>query len=487
MPSINFVVAVQTCAGQIPPTLRLLDLMWDLHAYNPWPDDVALWIVYNQEVNEGDLDLLSKSIRRWPHSKLVRAIDSRAGWPAGPNCCWETMLREASTLPGKVGIFGVEPDCIPLSRDWVHQLKAEWESSNKLIIGHMESENGNHINGNAIYDSRLIKTYPTCTNFPANFAYDWCNSALFNSVGKDTNLIVQDYHFGLDRKELTANIFEAFRKNGTRPVWFHGVKTDSGVDIAQKVLIRDAQLFMRTWENDLSWLEQSLLSTKKFWKSGKGITIVGTPECKRWFEERAALVEEMKISVYYEPKDSDGRRGSQFILMHADRYTDSELITFLDSDCMWHTPTSPTDLTSPRGAPIIWMEKFENLHRDRPQDSYAWTGYNNMIKGVLGYEFGLSFMERHPELYYRATIKETREYIEARHKTSLFDVMSRYPSNIFSEFNVLGASQYVLPVRELDRYVFAWRHQGKDRCHQFHSWTETPNSKRDIVNRILSV
>lgn len=486
-----FIVALQTCSPQVEQSVNLLKLLSDIARINPWPDDTELWVVYNHNVTNSDLVKIRTSSNGLNFTRIFPSIDNRVGWPIGPNYCWKTILAKSNEYAGfrkHVGVFCIEPDCIPLSSNWLHDVRNAWESTEKHILGHVEGENGRHINGNAVYDAKLFGMCPEASDFkissmfPHGMAFDFGNAALFCSIGHDTNLIYQDYHLN----KVTKDYFDSVKKNGQRPVWFHGSKTSHGLDIARNSIFSDAQLFIRTWERDLDWLKVCLQSVKMFWKSSLGTTIVATPACKgilsgTGFKE---LLESVKADVHYEPQNSDTRRGSVHIGLNMDKYTDADMVCNIDSDCVFTRPSNTMDFTK-NGAPIIWMESFQELYRTRPGDSYAWDGYRMTIKDCLGYDSDLEFMQRHPFLYYTSSIWEVRNEIENRAGVPLIKVMERYASNLFSEFNLTGAYEHMR--RKENKYYFMFKNElhGEERVHQFHSWSQTPESKRSEIERYL--
>ncbi len=489
-----FIVALQTCASHIEQSVRLIRLLRDIAQINPWSPDTELWVVHNQDVRTEHVETIRAVCETWKTPRIVPSIDNRSGWPTGPNYCWKTIFLEAQKTVWNrdhVGIFCIEPDCIPLSVDWLHSIQKAWDNRrSKHILGHLESANGRHINGNAVYDARLFTLYPSASviktsgEYREGVAYDFANAELFLQIGEDSNLIIQDYHRG----RVTKEYFDSIQKNGERPVWFHGSKTSDGLEIARKAILKDAQLFIRTWQNDLDWLQTCLKSVSLFWRSSLGTTIVATPQCQDRLSEPKFqdLLESVKANVHYEPQNNDSRRGSVYIGMTMDKYVTEELVCNIDSDCIFTRPSTAMDFTH-RGSPIIWMDTFSHLHQIRDGDAYAWDGYKQVIQECLGYDSEYEYMQRHPFIYYLSSIQETRDEIEKRTGVPLLQVMERYPANIFSEFNLFGAFEHMR--RQRDRYYFMFKHEleGEERVLQFHSWSQTPASKRLEIERYFKL
>jgi hypothetical protein len=64
-------------------------------------------------------------------------------------------------------------------------------------------------------------------------------------------------------------------------------------------MVNDAQLLIRTWFQDLRWLQVCLQSVHKFWSSEFPPVIIATPECQGHMPAEA---EELGCTVFFEPR-----------------------------------------------------------------------------------------------------------------------------------------------------------------------------------------
>jgi hypothetical protein len=132
-----------------------------------------------------------------------------------------------------------EPDCVPLQPDWIDQLSREWElakSLGKEAFGHWhQSEHPDwvHMNGNAVFRTDFFDKHPNWIIGPSTMGWDWFFRERFLEISMDSNLIFQNWN----RYGITEEEFLAISKNGVRPVFFHGIKTNDGRAHARKVLL----------------------------------------------------------------------------------------------------------------------------------------------------------------------------------------------------------------------------------------------------------
>lgn len=158
------------------------------------------------------------------------------------------MMR-VSTLydTGKItatGVLTFESDCIPLRHDWIDLLAAEWadaEANGLQCVGHAHGEpEPTHINGNAIFHSKLTLKYPILEGSDSTIGWDVFHGQFLLSIGRDTNAIFQKYRMpNVSREEV-----EALRKGGVIPSIFHGVKGLTAIE-AIEAMVTDGSFFKR--------------------------------------------------------------------------------------------------------------------------------------------------------------------------------------------------------------------------------------------------
>lgn len=245
----------------------------------------------------------------------------------------------------------------------------------------------------------------------------------------------------------------------------------------------DAQLFIRTWENDLPWLRTCLDSVDRYWKSDFKPVIVATPECFHGVPPKFNIPDHGS-SLHFEEKWNDQRRGSVYIGVHADIYCDQDPILFTDSDCMFTRNCSADDMVKD-GKICLYGDPYASLMlRANPPDHNCFTWYRRISIEVLGIDPEAEYMRRHPFLFHKSTIQGLRLEMLSRMKVPLRELMERYHSGYFSEFNLLSA--YALK-HEPDLYTFVdVAVAPAPFVRQFHSWSESPTSL-DVGREVKSI
>ena len=242
----------------------------------------------------------------------------------------------------------------------------------------------------------------------------------------------------------------------------------------------DCQILILTWQQDLIWLDYCLKSIKKFWKGTYPPFIIATSEC----EGRMPASSE-GCRIIYEPQWGDHHRGQIYAKMNADNYVETPLILITDSDCIFTRTCSVEDFCH-QGRPIICMESYTNLiPRSIIPDQNCFQNYQSIIGSLLHIIPEHEYMRRHPFLFYRDHIRDVREKIESMNNASLKDIMERYHSGYFSEFNFFGAY-----CRHYHKDMYYWQDiwSAPDPIiHQFHSHSERPDAgvAGEIVSNIL--
>lgn len=234
----------------------------------------------------------------------------------------------------------------------------------------------------------------------------------------------------------------------------------------------DAQLCILTHERDLNWLNACLRSVQKYWKSTYTPLIIATPQCEKLMP---AVAKEIGCKVIYEPKRDDGRLGQQYIKMTSDTYSDAPLLMHTDSDCLFTRSCTAEDFARD-DKPTIVMEDYDNILPTAIEpDRICLTGYRNAALELLGILPQHEYMRRHPFFFWRSTIESMRKHIEKRAGVPLMDLLRRYHSGQMSEFNFMGAYAFAF---ERDQYDFQESDgKGDNIIHQFHSWSQDPNTQ----------
>ncbi|NJP88833.1 hypothetical protein HCN51_05070 [Nonomuraea sp. FMUSA5-5] len=169
----------------------------------------------------------------------------------------------------------------------------------------------------------------------------------------------------------------------------------------------------------------------------------------------------------------DDYLGQQVTKLHADDYTDAQLICHLDADMMIDRPCDPGLLMAGRRIRLVCLP-VSALGRHRP-----WTGPTERF---LGRPVEHDYMRVPPFVYPRELYPAVRAHCRAVHGMSVEAYVTSRPPRGFSEFNVLGAGAHLwLP----DRFAFV-DERSPDRPPALCRWYWSRGGLDDALRRELA-
>lgn len=240
-------LCLQCCPHDDVAAMELALLICDIQRAHPAADG-EFFLIYRKDTNpqvSKYFNGIAKPVFARAEARPARNHD--VGWPGGSNMLaasamieMSLMAREGATK--KDGFLLFEPDCIPMTLDWLERLAREWETvkaKGKQAFGHWHQQGGPetlHMNGNAVFRTNFFDQHPTWIVGPATQGWDYWFKDHFIPISCDSDLIFQHYN----RYGLTPEEFNAIEKNGVRPALFHGIKTDHGRRVARSVLLETA-------------------------------------------------------------------------------------------------------------------------------------------------------------------------------------------------------------------------------------------------------
>lgn len=202
-------------------------------------DDVGFCFVtrFGTEHDAATVEHVSKKFNTTTYTSNRRG----SGWPHGCNELACALLQESV---GRVksgewtnvkAIFLMEADCIPVHREWLNRLHAEWketENKGKWITGWWGpyAETG-HINGNFLVTPNLAKYLPSITGCDARIAWDCAFARVFEPHWRPANFLENLYGQRGNLKSQLQNIVDS------GVVLIHGVK-DLAVEEFADVILR---------------------------------------------------------------------------------------------------------------------------------------------------------------------------------------------------------------------------------------------------------
>lgn len=94
---------------------------------------------------------------------------STSSWPQGANLAWQAAAAKMSM--GKSAWAWIEPDAVPLTKDWIYRLAIEYNRRGKPFMGPIVKGRG-HCNGVAIYPPDTVRRCPSAMR-ARQYAWDW--------------------------------------------------------------------------------------------------------------------------------------------------------------------------------------------------------------------------------------------------------------------------------------------------------------------------
>jgi hypothetical protein len=182
---------------------------------------------------------------RFGRAKACQARNHDVGWPGGSNMLAVSAMMEMSILHHQgfctsPAFLLFEPDCIPLTFDWLDRLSAEWDltaSQGKEAYGHWNMPGSIpenlHMNGNCVLRSDFFDRHGPLVG-SAMQGWDFFYREKLIAVSRDSNLIEQYYQC----PTITLEQLTQVSKNEVRPAILHGVKDSSGRQNIRKLLFQ---------------------------------------------------------------------------------------------------------------------------------------------------------------------------------------------------------------------------------------------------------
>jgi hypothetical protein len=241
----SLIFCIQLCPIDADHAVDLARLIAEIATENP-PKDPPPWVIsYRRDTPLSRVHSIKRELSKsFPNIWVSASRHHGSGWPAGPNSLWRSTMEYLAELAQVArlqvqGALTFEPDCIPLTTDWIERLQAAYTDRAKPILGNFCGGEGVgspelHVNGNSIWPVQLARLWPDTLLVPPEIAWDYWNRDFFVKNGDDTPLIIQYYN----RSNLTEAEWDGVKKWDVRPAFLHGVKDRSGREWARKKLLK---------------------------------------------------------------------------------------------------------------------------------------------------------------------------------------------------------------------------------------------------------
>ncbi len=240
-------------------------------------------------------------------------------------------------------------------------------------------------------------------------------------------------------------------------------------------------IFIKSFPKDYGWLSYCLKSVQKF-ASGFSEIVVAIPDDSNLplTRERIIKIKEPGPSATSPTNHGSGYIWQQCVKMSCDKYTTSDYVTHLDSDCIFVKPVTPNDLMV-EGKPLWMMTPFIDI---LPTDKNLHAHVESMKK-FSGIDPEFEFMRRHSQVIPRWAYGCFREYCLSRHNQTFEQYAMESGFRGISEFNLIGDFLY----REFRNFIhFHDTRFGIPDCFvmQNWSWSGITPEIRDKMEKILA-
>lgn len=247
IPSNKILLALQFWGGDRAAAMQLASLLADLE---PRHSDLADFLFVARFDCKHDEEIVKKVSRKFNvHTYTSRGKGT--GWPAGCNDLffgtlgWLYHKAHAGQIPNYKAMFCFEADGIPMRRDWISALHAEWDRVNTpkgricqagaWLTNGPDAHGTGHINGNCLLSGDLAFLrwlVKSINHVNRNVGWDWILAPHFKARGWSGIPGIRSVW----RQPITEPIFLEGMQNKT--IWWHGVKDDAGILLCRKHLFQ---------------------------------------------------------------------------------------------------------------------------------------------------------------------------------------------------------------------------------------------------------
>ncbi len=193
-------------------------------------------------------------------------------------------------------------------------------------------------------------------------------------------------------------------------------------------------ILIKSFPRDFGWLAYCLKSIHKF-ATGFEEVVVIIPEGSNLplTAERLVKIHEPGPSATSAGNHGTGYTYQQVVKMNADKYTTSDFVCHLDSDCIFTKPVTPDDLMVD-GKPLWLMTPFVEI---LPHDKNLPAHFES-IKAFSGIEPEFEYMRRHSQVIPRWAYGCFRDYVQQKHGQSFEQWAMAQKFRGVTEFNFIG-------------------------------------------------
>jgi hypothetical protein len=242
----KILIIMQCWEGDKDLAMKLVRMMADIE---PGQSKIADFMLSFKGC-KADMDTARYLATKFGSVHIFHPTRKSTGWPASCNDCFFESFGhfylncKSGNWDYDVALF-IEPDVVPLSKDWISLLRDEWYSSGKHVVGALYVPWGNeayqqrHINGNVMIGWKFYREAKGFYSCPVTVGWDAFWRREMMKHGMASRLIFNDYA----RKSIECQtLFEKkamapghpYASTGIQPVLYHGVKGEDAYNCVMR-------------------------------------------------------------------------------------------------------------------------------------------------------------------------------------------------------------------------------------------------------------
>lgn len=227
---------------------------------------------------------------------------------------------------------------------------------------------------------------------------------------------------------------------------------------------KSVSIFIRSYSKDFDFLKYCIRSIELYCSGFLEVVIV-VPASD--ISELRSIVSGKNIKTFGTTPRAEGYLDQQITKLEAYKYCQGEYILYVDSDVVFHTPTTPENFFD-GASPIVLKTKYSSLD----DNARVWQG---ITARAIGFEPQWEYMRRLPLIFSAKTLKNI-----AKDYPNLIGYVEAARNREFSEFNFIGAYAEAC---EGDGYAFIDTEEFLPSAvtEQFWSWG---GLTKDVISRI---
>lgn len=235
----KIVVALQFWEGDKDKAMSLARLIADIEPAKNEKVEFAFFARFDATHDEETVAYVSRKFNVW---KMTCRIPG-TGWPDGCNAMAIDLMHQANEWSHDrwkqiKAVYLIESDILPMRRDWLARLTAEWDvtsAQGKLLMGSFYPFHSpvGHINGNMFIDPQIVSRIKGLQACPPGRAWDTEFAVKFSPHWYKSVQMTNHYDF---KRNIPGDVLFSTVDGKTPVCVVHGVKDGSGLRQVRHIL-----------------------------------------------------------------------------------------------------------------------------------------------------------------------------------------------------------------------------------------------------------